>query len=67
MNDRQAYATLLQIVRTIVAGRAVTFLNLMPFAVLTLAWLLVGETINATHVIGALLVAAGVYLATRPA
>lgn len=56
-----------QIVRTIGAGRAVTFLNLMPFAVLTLAWLLVGETIHAYHVIGALLVAAGVYLATRPA
>ena len=56
-----------QIVRTIGAGRAVTFLNLMPFAVLTLAWLLVGETIHAYHVIGAVLVAAGVYLATRPA
>jgi drug/metabolite transporter (DMT)-like permease len=56
-----------QIVRTIGAGRAVTFLNLMPFAVLTMAWLLVGETIHAYHVIGAALVAAGVYLVTRPA
>ena len=42
-----------QIVRTIGAGRAVTFLNLMPFAVLTMAWLLVGETIHVYHVIGA--------------
>ena len=56
-----------QIVRTIGAGRAVTFLNLMPFAVLAMAWLLVGETIHAYHVIGAALVAAGVYLVTRPA
>jgi drug/metabolite transporter (DMT)-like permease len=54
-----------EIVRTIGAGRAVTFLNLMPFAVLTLAWLLVGETIHAYHVVGAVLVAAGVYLVTR--
>lgn len=56
-----------QIVRTIGAGRAVTFLNLMPFAVLTMAWLLVGETIHVYHVVGAGLVAAGVYLVTRPA
>jgi drug/metabolite transporter (DMT)-like permease len=56
-----------RIVRTIGAGRAVTFLNLMPFAVLTLAWLLVGETIHVYHVMGAALVAAGVYLVTRPA
>jgi drug/metabolite transporter (DMT)-like permease len=39
----------------------------MPFAVLPMAWLLVGETIHAYHVIGAALVAAGVYLVTRPA
>ena len=54
-----------EIVRTIGAGRAVTFLNLMPFAVLAMAWLLVGETIHVYHVVGALLVAAGVYLVTR--
>jgi drug/metabolite transporter (DMT)-like permease len=39
----------------------------MPFVVLTMAWLVVGETIHAYHVIGAGLVAAGVYLVTRPA
>ena len=49
------------------AGRTVTFLNLMPFAVLALSWALGGETIHAYHVAGAALVAAGVYLATRPA
>ena len=55
-----------QVIRTLGAGRTVTFLNLMPFAVLALSWLLVGETIRAYHVIGAALVVAGVYLATRP-
>src|SRR6185503_13299231 len=33
-----------QVIRTLGAGRTVTFLNLMPFAVLALSWLLVGET-----------------------
>ena len=54
-----------EIVRAIGAGRAVTFLNLMPFVVLGMAWLLVGEQIHVYHVVGALLVAAGVYLVTR--
>src|SRR5215813_2979876 len=54
-----------EIVRAIGAGRAVTFLNLMPFVVLAMAWLLVGEQIHVYHVVGALLVAAGVYLVTR--
>jgi drug/metabolite transporter (DMT)-like permease len=39
----------------------------MPFVVLALSWALVGETVHAYHVVGALLVAGGVYLATRPA
>jgi drug/metabolite transporter (DMT)-like permease len=56
-----------QVIRTLGAGRTVTFLNLMPFAVLALSWALVGETIHAYHVAGAALVAAGVYLTTRPA
>jgi drug/metabolite transporter (DMT)-like permease len=55
-----------QVIRTLGAGRTVTFLNLMPFAVLVLSWALLGETIHAYHVVGAALVAAGVYLATRP-
>jgi drug/metabolite transporter (DMT)-like permease len=56
-----------QVIRALGASRTVTFLNLMPFVVLALSWALVGETIRAYHVAGAALVAAGVYLATRPA
>ena len=56
-----------QVIRVLGAGPTVTFLNLMPFAVLALSWALLGETIHAYHVAGAALVAAGVYLATRPA
>jgi drug/metabolite transporter (DMT)-like permease len=55
-----------RVIRILGAGPTVTFLNLMPFAVLALAWLLVGETIHAYHLVGAALVVAGVYLATRP-
>jgi hypothetical protein len=56
-----------EVIRALGAGRTVTFLNLMPFAVLALSWALVGETIHAYHLVGAALVAGGVYLATRPA
>ena len=56
-----------QVIRALGAGRTVTFLNLMPFVVLALSWAVVGETVHAYHVAGAALVAAGVYLATRPA
>jgi drug/metabolite transporter (DMT)-like permease len=55
-----------RVIRVLGAGRTVAFLNLMPFVVLALAWALVGEAIHAYHVAGAALVAAGVYLATRP-
>lgn len=50
------------VVRTIGPGRAAAFMNLMPFVVLGLAWLLVGEAIHAYHVVGAVLVIAGVFL-----
>jgi drug/metabolite transporter (DMT)-like permease len=56
-----------RVIRTLGAGRTVAFLNLMPFVVLALSWALLGETLHAYHVVGAALVAAGVYLATRPA
>lgn len=55
-----------QVIRSLGASRTVTFLNLMPFAVLALSWALLGETIHAYHLVGAVLVVAGVYLATRP-
>ena len=56
-----------QVIRALGAARTVAFLNLMPFVVLALSWALLGETLHAYHVVGAALVAAGVYLATRPA
>jgi drug/metabolite transporter (DMT)-like permease len=39
--------------------------NLLPFEVLALSWLLLGEAVTWAHVIGALIVIAGVALATR--
>ena len=39
--------------------------SMMPFVVLGLAWLLVGEAIHAYHLIGAALVIAGVFLTMR--
>ena len=41
-----------------------TFLNLMPFVVIALAWALLGEAVHAYHVVGAALVIAGVVLTT---
>jgi drug/metabolite transporter (DMT)-like permease len=37
----------------------------MPFAVLGLTWLLVGEPVRAYHLVGAVLVIAGVFLTLR--
>ena len=53
------------VVRVIGPGRAAGFLNLMPFAVLGLTWLLVGEPVRAYHLVGAVLVIAGVFLTLR--
>jgi drug/metabolite transporter (DMT)-like permease len=53
------------VIRRIGPGRAATFLNLMPFAVIALSWLIVGEPVHGYHLAGAALVMAGVYLATR--
>jgi drug/metabolite transporter (DMT)-like permease len=52
-------------IRRIGPGRAAIFLNLMPFVVIALSWLIVGEPVYAYHLVGAVLVIAGVYLATR--
>lgn len=56
-----------EVIRVLGVGRTVAFMNLMPFAVLALSWAIVGEAIHVYHLVGAALVAAGVYLATRPA
>jgi len=54
-----------QAVRTVGAGRASVFMNVVPFLVLGLSWLLLGEPIRWYHVLGAAGVIAGVALATR--
>jgi drug/metabolite transporter (DMT)-like permease len=41
--------------------------NLIPFEVLAVSWLLLGEPVTWAHVVGALVVIAGVALATRRA
>ncbi len=53
------------IIRRIGVGPTTSFLNLMPFAVIGLSWLLTGEAVHAYHLAGAALVGSGVYLATR--
>jgi drug/metabolite transporter (DMT)-like permease len=53
------------VVRAIGPGRAAGFMNLMPFVVIALTWLLVGEAVHRYHVVGAVLAIAGVFLVTR--
>jgi len=54
-----------QAVRTVGPGRAAVFMNLVPFLVLGLSWLMVGEPIRWYHWIGAGGVIVGVALTTR--
>ena len=54
-----------QAVRTVGPGRAAVFMNLIPFLVLGLSWLMLGEPIRWYHLVGAAGVIAGVYLSTR--
>jgi drug/metabolite transporter (DMT)-like permease len=51
--------------RVVSAAVASLTVNLLPFQVLALSWLLLGEPITWAHVIGAIVVIAGVLLATR--
>jgi drug/metabolite transporter (DMT)-like permease len=53
------------VIRTIGPGRAAVFLNLMPFTVIALSWLALGERVYPYHLVGALVVIAGVFLTTR--
>ncbi len=52
--------------RVVSAPVASLTVNLLPFQVLALSWLLLGEPVTWAHVAGALVVIAGVLLATRP-
>ena len=60
-----AHIAFYQAVRTVGPGRAAVFTNLIPFLVLGLSWLMVGEPIRWYHWIGACGVIAGVALTTR--
>lgn len=52
-------------IRAVGAGRAAVFMNVIPFLVIGLSWLLLGEAIHWYHAVGACAVIAGVVLATR--
>jgi drug/metabolite transporter (DMT)-like permease len=51
--------------RVVPAPVAAHTVNLIPFQVLAVSWLLLGEAVTWAHVLGALVVIAGVALATR--
>src|SRR5262249_43245394 len=52
-------------IRVVSAAVASLTVNLIPFQVLVVSWLLLGEPVTWAHVVGALVVIAGVALATR--
>jgi drug/metabolite transporter (DMT)-like permease len=52
-------------IRVVPAPVAALTVNLIPFQVLAVSWLLLGEAVTWAHVLGALVVIAGVALATR--
>ena len=54
-----------QAIRRLGPARTAAFMNLMPFVVIGLSWAIVGEAVHAYHLIGAVLVIAGVVLTTR--
>jgi drug/metabolite transporter (DMT)-like permease len=62
-----AHIAFYQAVRTVGPGRAAVFTNLIPFLVLGLSWLMVGEPIRWYHWIGACGVIAGVALTAKRA
>jgi drug/metabolite transporter (DMT)-like permease len=52
-------------IRVVPAPVAALTVNLIPFQVLAISWVLLGEPVTWAHVVGALVVIAGVALATR--
>jgi len=52
-------------IRVVSAPIASLTANLIPFEVIALSWLLLDEPITWVHLVGALIVIAGVVLATR--
>ncbi|OGK88135.1 MAG: hypothetical protein A2X52_21600 [Candidatus Rokubacteria bacterium GWC2_70_16] len=53
-----------QAIRVVGAGRAAVFMNLVPFVVIALSWLILGEPVRWYHVVAATVVIGGVALAT---
>jgi drug/metabolite transporter (DMT)-like permease len=53
-------------IRTIGPSRAGVFINLVPICAVVMAFLILDETIDASIILGAVLVFAGVYLTNRP-
>jgi drug/metabolite transporter (DMT)-like permease len=60
-----AHIAFYQAVRTVGPSRAAVFMNLMPFMVLGLSWLMLGEPIRWYHWVGAAGVIGGVVLTAR--
>src|SRR3546814_14724322 len=60
-----AYMGYARIQRALGAGPASLFLYIQPVYVAVLAWLLLGETIEASHLAGASLILPAIFLATR--
>jgi len=60
-----AHVAYYQAVRTVGPSRAAVFMNLIPFLVLGLSWLLLGEPIRWYHWVGAIGVIGGVALPAR--
>jgi drug/metabolite transporter (DMT)-like permease len=52
-------------IRTIGPSRAGVFINLVPICAIILAWLMLNETVDASIVLGAMFVFAGIYLTNR--
>jgi drug/metabolite transporter (DMT)-like permease len=53
-------------VRLLGAARASVFINLVPVAAVALAWLILGEAVDASMIAGGVLVVAGVYALNAP-
>jgi drug/metabolite transporter (DMT)-like permease len=53
-------------VRLLGAARASVFINLVPVAAVALAWLILGEAVDASMIAGGALVVAGVYALNAP-
>jgi len=61
-----AFVWFMEGVQAVGPARASIFVNLVPVAAITLGVLLLGEHVNASMIVGAALVIAGVWIINRP-